>query len=45
MGHAVTAVAISGVVYLVLAGKVLDASAVMAVLLIIVFVRSTAPGR
>lgn len=40
-----TACAISGVVYLVLAGKVLDAAVVLAVLLIIVFVRSTAPGR
>ena len=45
VGHAVAVVAISGVVYLVAAGKVLDASAVMVVLLIIAFVRSTAPGR
>lgn len=44
VGHAVAVVAISGVVYLVIAGKVLDASAVLAVLVIIVFVRSTAPG-
>jgi hypothetical protein len=44
MGHAVTVVAISGVVYLVLAGKVLDATAVVAVLVIIVFLKSTAPG-
>jgi hypothetical protein len=44
VGHAVAVVAISGVVLLVLAGKVLDASAVLAVLVIIVFVRSTAPG-
>jgi hypothetical protein len=45
VGHAVAVIAISGVVYLVLAGKVLDAAAVMAVLVIIVFLRSTAPGR
>jgi hypothetical protein len=44
VGHGVAVVAISGVVYLVLAGKVLDAAAVMAVLVIIVFVKSTAPG-
>jgi len=43
VGHGVAVVAISGVVYLVLAGKVLDAAAVMVVLLIIVFVKSTAP--
>jgi hypothetical protein len=43
--HAVAVVAISGVVYLVLAGKVLDAAAVAVVLVIIVFVKSTAPGR
>ena len=44
VGHGVAVVAISGVVYLVLAGKVLDAAAVMVVLVIIVFVKSTAPG-
>jgi hypothetical protein len=43
-GHAVAVVAISGAVYLVLAGKVLDAAAVVLVLLIIVFLKSTAPG-
>jgi len=45
VGHGVAVVAISGVVYLVLAGKVLDAAAVVVVLVIIVFLRSTAPGR
>jgi hypothetical protein len=45
LAHGVAVVAISGVVYLVLAGKVLDAVAVMAVLVIIVFVKNTAPGR
>jgi hypothetical protein len=42
--HAVAVVAISGVLYLVLAGKVLDATAVAVVLVIIVFLKSTAPG-
>ena len=42
--HAMAVVAISGVVYLVLAGKVLDATAVAVVLVIIVFLKSTAPG-
>jgi hypothetical protein len=45
LGHGVAVVAISGVVYLVLAGKVLDAAAVMVVLVIIVFLKTTAPGR
>jgi hypothetical protein len=44
VGHGVAVVAISGVVYLCLVGKVLDAAAVAVVLLIIVFVKSTAPG-
>jgi hypothetical protein len=43
--HAVAVVAVAGVAYLVLAGKVLDAAGVAVVLAIIVFVRSTAPGR
>jgi hypothetical protein len=43
LGHGVAVVAISGVVYLVLAGKVLDAAAVMVVLAIIVFLKSTSP--
>ncbi|MGH3254347.1 MAG: PLDc N-terminal domain-containing protein [Streptosporangiaceae bacterium] len=42
-GHAVVVVAISGVVYLVLAGKVLDAAAVAAALVVIVFLKSTPP--
>jgi hypothetical protein len=41
----VAVVAISGVVYLVLAGKVLDAAAITVALMIIVFLKSTAPGR
>jgi hypothetical protein len=45
VSHGVAVVAISGVVYLVLAGKVLGAAGVVAVLVIIVFLRSTAPGR
>jgi hypothetical protein len=45
VGHGMAVVAISGVVYLGLAGKVLDAAAVAAVLVIFVFVKSTAPGR
>jgi hypothetical protein len=45
VGHGVAVVAISGVVYLVLADKVLDALAVMVVLAIIVVIKSTAPGR
>jgi hypothetical protein len=45
VGHGVAVVAISGVAYLVLAGKVLDAAAVAVILVIIVFVKSTAPGR
>src|ERR1700691_844699 len=43
-GHAVAVVAISGAVYLVLAGKVLDAAAVAAALVIIVFLKATSPG-
>jgi hypothetical protein len=45
VGHGVAVVATSGVVYLVLAGKVLDAVAVMVVLAVIVFLKSTSPGR
>jgi hypothetical protein len=45
VGHGMAVVAISGVVYLGLAGKVLDAAAVAAVLVIFVFVKNTAPGR
>jgi hypothetical protein len=45
VGHGLVVVAISGVAYLVLAGKVQDAAAVAAVLLIIVFLKRTAPGR
>ena len=44
VGHGVAVVGLSGVVYLVLAGKVPDAMAVMAVLVIIMFLTSTAPG-
>ena len=43
-GHAVAVVAIAGAVYLVTAGKVLDAAAVAVVLVIIVFLKSTSPG-
>jgi hypothetical protein len=43
-GHAVAVVAIAGAVYLVLAGKFLDAAAVAVVLVIIVFLKSTPPG-
>jgi hypothetical protein len=43
-GHAVAVVAIAGAVYLVIAGKVLDAAAVAVVLVIIVFLKSTPPG-
>ena len=43
-GHAVAVVAIAGAVYLVTAGKVLDAAAVAVVLVIIVFLKSTPPG-
>jgi hypothetical protein len=43
-GHAVAVVAIAGAVYLVLAGKILDAAAVAVVLVIIVFLKSTSPG-
>jgi len=43
-GHAVAVVAISGAVYLVLAGKVLDAAAVAVALVIIVFLKATPPG-
>ncbi len=43
-GHAVAVVAIAGAVYLVLAGKVLDAAAVAVALVIIVFLKSTPPG-
>jgi hypothetical protein len=42
VGHGVTVVALSGVVYLILAGKVPDALAVMVVLVIIMFLTSTA---
>jgi hypothetical protein len=45
VSHGVAVVAISGVVYLLLAGKVLDAVGVAVVLVIIVFLKSTAPGR
>jgi hypothetical protein len=44
-GHAVAVVGICGVVYLVLAGKVLDAVGIMAVLVIIMFLIRTAPGE
>jgi hypothetical protein len=40
----VAVVAISGAVYLVLAGKVLDATAVAAALVIIVFLKATPPS-
>ena len=43
-GHAVAVVALAGVAYLVLAGKVLDAAAVAVALAIIVFLKSTPPG-
>lgn len=43
VSHGVAAVVISAVVYLVLAGKVMDASAVTIVLVTIVFFQSTAP--
>ena len=43
-GHGVAVLAVSGVLYLILAGKVLDATAAMVVVLIIVFLKSTAPG-
>jgi hypothetical protein len=43
-GHAVAVVAIAGAVYLVQAGKVLDAAAVAAALVIIVLLKSTPPG-
>jgi hypothetical protein len=45
VGHGLMVVTISGVAYLVLAGKVLDAAAVAAVLVIIVFLKRTAPGK
>ena len=44
MSHGVAVVAISGVVYLVAVGKVLDAMGVAVVLAIIVFLKSTSPG-
>jgi hypothetical protein len=44
VGHGVAVVGLSGVVYLILAGKVPDALAVMVVLVIIMFLTSTAPG-
>ena len=44
IGHAVAVVAISGVVYLVLAGKIMDALGVAVVLMFIVFLKSTPPG-
>jgi len=43
VGHGVVVVGLSGVVYLVLAGKVPDAMGVMALLVIIMFLTSTAP--
>jgi hypothetical protein len=43
VGHGLMVVALSGVVYLVLAGKVPDAAAVMGLLVIIMFLTSTAP--
>jgi hypothetical protein len=43
-GHAVAVVAIAGAVYLVQAGKILDAAAVMAALVIIVLLESRPPG-
>jgi hypothetical protein len=43
-GHAVGVVAIAAAVYLVLAGKVLDAVGVAVVLMIVVFLKSTPPG-
>ena len=43
-GHAVAVVAIAGAVYLIQAGKVLDAAAVGVALVIIVFLKSTPPG-
>jgi hypothetical protein len=43
-GHAVAVVAIAGAVYLVLAGKVLDAAAVAVVLVIIMFLKGTPRG-
>jgi hypothetical protein len=43
-GHAVVVVAIAGAVYLVVAGKILDAAAVVVVLAVIVFLKSTPPG-
>jgi hypothetical protein len=45
VGHGLTVVAIGGAAYLVVAGKILDAAAVTAVLAIVVFLKSTAPGR
>jgi hypothetical protein len=44
VGHGVAVIGISGVVYLVAVGKVLDAVGVMVVLAIIVFLMRTAPG-
>ncbi len=43
-GHAVAVMAIAGALYLIVAGKVLDAAAVAVVLMIIVFLKSTPPG-
>ena len=43
-GHAVAVVAIAGAVYLDLAGQVLAATVVAAVLVVIVFLKSTSPG-
>jgi hypothetical protein len=42
VGHGVAVVAICGVLYLILAGKVPDAAAVVVVLVVIVFVKRTA---
>jgi hypothetical protein len=44
IGHAVAVVAISGVVYLVLTGKIMDALGVAIALMFIVFLKSTPPG-
>jgi len=43
-GHAITVVAIAAVVYLAIAGQVLWAAAIVAVLVTIAFLRNTPPG-
>lgn len=43
-GHAITVVAVSGAVYLAIAGQVLWAAAIVAVLVTIAFLRNTPPG-